>query len=438
MIRSIGLLLFPLFAAVSLAGAGEWPHWRGPLGTGVAPGGSPPIRWSEEQNLRFKTPLPGLGHSTPVIWGDRIFLTTAEPHGKPVEAHRDHDHDDGAHDNLPPERRLRFIVMAIDRRDGRVLWKRTVRDAVPREGTHETGSWASASPVTDGRHLWASFGSNGLYCLNMKGKLVWERDLGPMRSRHGHGEGSSPALHGNTLVVNWDHQGDSFLIALDKRTGRQRWRVARDEITSWSTPLIVEHAGKVQVVVAATGRVRGYDLADGKVIWECAGLSRNVVASPVAADGRVFVANSYDWRKMLAIDLDRARGDITGTEAVLWSRDRDTPYVPSPLLLDGTLYFLKHNHGIWTAVDAATGTEHYGPERLPGMRSIFASPTAAAGRIYVVGRSGNAVVLAAGKRFEVLARNRLDDTFSASPVIVGDTLYLRGERHLYALAESER
>ncbi|MEM7585621.1 MAG: PQQ-binding-like beta-propeller repeat protein [Acidobacteriota bacterium] len=411
----------------------QWPMWRGPLGTGVAPHGDPPVTWSEEKNVRWKTPLPGLGHSTPIVWGDKIFLTTAIPHGEelPVKVHEHRDH--GAHDNTPASRRQKFVVLAIDRRDGSVLWQREVRDEQPHESAHVTGSWASNSAVTDGRRVYASFGSQGLYSLDFGGKIVWQKDLGDMRVRHEHGEGSSPALYGDTLIVNWDHQGDSFVVALDAATGKERWRQARDEITSWSTPLIVEHAGKAQVVIAATKRVRSYDLATGKELWQASGLSRNVVASPVAGNGMVFVGNSYDWQAMLAIRLDKAKGDITTTDAVAWTRERDTPYVPSPLLFDDTLCFLKHSHGFLTCVEAATGEARLGPVRLPRVRNIFASPVGADDRIYIASREGTTAVVQRGVEFELLAVNALDDSFSASPAVVGDELLLRGQEFLYSL-----
>jgi len=329
---------------------------------------------------------------------------------------------------------MKFVCLAIRRKDGTVAWQRVLRDEQPHEGTYVTGSWASASPVTDGEHLFAYFGSRGLFCLDMNGTPLWDIDLGDMQTRHGHGEGSSPALHENSLVVNWDHQGDSFLAAFDKRTGKQRWRVPRDEITSWSSPIIVEHQGKRQVIVSATGRVRAYDLEDGTVIWECAGLSRNVVASPVAADGFVYAGNSYDWQAMMGIRLDLAKGDITNTPAVVWKRERQTPYVPSPILYDDKLYFLRHNQGILSCLIAKTGQPVFRPSRLPAMDQIFASPVGAAKRIYVVSRNGSCVVVKHGAAFEVLATNKLDDSFSASPAIIDGELYLRGEKYLYCIA----
>jgi outer membrane protein assembly factor BamB len=409
-----------------------WPQWRGPLGTGAAPHADPPTGWSESENVRWKTALPGKGHSSPIVWGDRIFVTTAVPSGpvlKPIFTHAP-----GAHDNAPVTRRQQFVVLAVSRRDGSILWRNTVHDGLPQEGAHRTASFASHSPVTDGRHVFAFFGSHGVYALDLDGHLIWKADLGRMRPLHGHGEGSSPALHGDTLVVNWDHEGQSFVVALDKRTGRRRWRVERDEVTSWATPIVVEHRGRQQVVVSGTRRIRGYDLATGKTLWECAGLSANVVASPVAGDGMVFAGSSYEKRALLAIRLDGAKGDITGTDRVAWTRARGTPYVPSPLLYEGALYFLAHYQGILTRVDARTGADAPGPFRLPGIGDVYASPVAAAGRVYLTDRDGNTLVLGGGKRPEVLALNRLDDSFSASAALAGRELFLRGERHLYSLA----
>ncbi len=434
-IVAVSLAVVPLAALgdeQGLDARDQWAQWRGPLGSGVAPRGNQPVSWSEDHNVRWKTAIAGKGHSTPIVWGDRVFVTTAIPFGETSAPKHPHAH--GAHDNMSALREHKFVVLALSRRDGSILWQRTVRTARPHESTHESGSWAAASPVTDGKHLFASFGSAGIYCLDLDGELLWQTDIGDMQTKHGHGEGSSPALYGETLVVNWDHQGDSFVLAIDTRTGKERWKVARDEGTSWSSPLIVEQDGKPQVIISATKRVRAYDLGTGEVIWECGGLSGNVVASPVAGDGFVYVTNSYETREMLAIRLAGAKGDITNTDAVVWTRHRHTPYVPSPLLYGGQLYFLKHYQGLLTCVDAKTGADLFGPQRLPGIGNVYASLVGAADRVYIVDRNGAAVVLKHGTEYELLARNQLDDSFSASPVVVGDELYLRGERHLYCIA----
>ena len=367
------------------------------------------------------------------MWGDRIFVTAAVPLGEPLSPAEDHRH--GAHDNLAAVHRQRFSVLAVRRSDGHILWQRTVHEQVPHEGGHYTSSFASNSPVTDGERVYAFFGSAGLFCLDVEGNPVWDVDLGDMHSKHGHGEGASPALHGNTLVVNWDHEGDSFVVAFDKSTGKERWKVSRDEVTAWSTPIVVEHEGTAQVIISASNRIRGYDLMTGEVIWECGGLSHNVVASPVAGGGLVYAGSNYDTRALLAIRLDGARGDITGTDRVAWTRKRDTPYVPSPLLYGERLYFLKVFHGLLTCVNAGTGETIFGPVRLPDVSEIYASPVGAAGRVYVTSIGGTTLVLNHEGPPETMAVNQLDDRFNASPALADGELYLRGERHLYCIAE---
>ena len=410
-----------------------WPSWRGPLSTGSAPNAEPPVEWSEIKNIRWKIGLPGRGHSTPIVWDDRVFLTTAVPSHKletPVP-----DDAPGGHDNLAVTHRQKFFVIAIRRSDGRFLWQTMVQEDLPHEGGHYTGSYASASPATDGERVFAFFGSHGLYCVDVNGEVEWDVDLGDMETLHGHGEGSSPVLHGDTLVVNWDHEGQSVVVAFDKRTGKERWRESRDEVTSWATPIAFEHNGINQLIVSGTGRIRGYDLASGKILWECGGLSRNVVASPVAANGMVFVGSSYEKRALFAIRLDGARGDITGTDNVAWSMRQRTPYVPSPLLYEGSLYFLRHYQGILSRIEAKTGVEKHGPFRLAAIGNVYASPVGAAKRVYVTDMNGTTIVISHNKMPQIFAINRLDDSFSASAALVGREIFLRGERSLYCIAE---
>ena len=412
-----------------------WPQWRGPLATGVAPHADPPLEWSETENVRWKTPIPGKGHSTPVIWGERIFLTTAVPFGEPFEPRI--DTAPGAHDGLAVTQKHRFEVLAVDRRDGEILWRRELREEIPHEGGYYTGSYASQSPVTDGEHLFVYFGSRGLFCLDLDGWVLWEKDLGQMQTKHAHGEGSSPVLHGDTLIVNWDHAGRSFIAAFDKSTGEQRWKVPRDEVTSWATPIVVESSGRTLVVVSGTKRVRGYDLATGEVVWECGGLSHNIVASPVAGDGMVYAGSSYEKQALVAIRLEGARGDITETDNLVWYRRRSTPYVPSPLLYGDSLYFLHHYQGFLTRVDAKTGEEPHRPLRLEGIEDVYASPVGAADHVYITDRSGVTAVLSHSAPPRLLARNRLEDSFSASLAVVGRELFLRGERFLYCISEEQ-
>ena len=413
----------------------NWPQWRGPLGTGVAPNADPPVEWSETKNIRWKVALPGKGHSTPIVWRDRIYLTTAVPYGEKLPPK--HSTAPGTHDGVPVTQRHEFVVLAINRGDGKIVWQKTVNKKLPHEGGHYTGSLASNSMVTDGEHLFAFFGSHGLYCLDMHGEVKWQKQFGEMQTKHGHGESISPALYGDTVVINWDHDGPCYVVAFDKRTGQQLWKVDREEDTSWSSPIIIEHEDKPLLIVAGTNRVRGYDLANGKVVWECGGLSSNVVATPVYADGMLFAGSSYEKRSLLAIRLDRAKGDITGSDRVAWSRSRGTPYVPSPLLYGDSLYFLTHYQGILTRVTAQTGEDRPGPIRLGGIGNVYASPVAASRRVYVSDLDGNTMVLSHEDKPRELALNHLNDVFAASAAIVGCELFLRGERFLYCISEAD-
>lgn len=424
----------PALAATEADRARSWPAWRGPLANGVAPHANPPVEWSETKNVRWKVELPGKGHSSPIVFGDRVYVQAAAPVGpeqKPV-----HDSAPGVHDSVPVTHTNQYMVMALDRANGRTLWKRVVREAWPHEGGHTTGSPASNSPVTDGEFIFAFFGSRGLCALDTNGVVKWQRDLGKMLTHHAHGEGSSPVLHGDMLIVNWDHEGESFLHAFDKRTGKPLWKAPRDEKTTWSTPIVVEVAGKPQIIVAATKRVRGYDLATGKEIWQCDGLTDNVVASPVQWRDIIIAGNSYYRQGMVALRPAGATGDISSATNVAWRLNRMTPYVPSPLLYDDTLYHIRHNQNVLVRLDPATGQFRGELLRLDGIRDfIFASPVGAAGRLYITGRDGSTVVLKHDKENATLAVNRLDDSFSASAALAGRELFLRGEKFLYCIAE---
>ncbi len=398
-----------------------WPNWRGPDHTGVSRTAQPPTAWSETKNVRWKIGVPGRGAGTPIVWGDRVYISTAVP-ADPAAGAR------GTH---------KFLVMALTRKDGKVAWQHTAREEAPHEGTHrDFGTMASPSIVTDGQLLIASFESRGFYAYDMNGKLLWQQDLGDKRMRNEFGEGSSPALYKDRLFVVWDHQGESFIAALDAKTGKEVWKVARQEIDSWATPIVVEAPGGAQVVTGAMNRIRSYDAATGKIIWEAGGLTMNPIPSPVAADGLVILMSGFRGNNLKAIRYADAKGDITGTPAVVWTLDRDTPYVPSPLLYDGVLYFIKDRTAILSAFDAKTGKPHYQAQRVEGIPGqVFASPVGAAGRVYVLGQDGTAVVLKHGPTLELLATNTLDDTFDASPALVEGELYLRGYKKLYCIAE---
>ncbi len=289
--------------------------------------------------------------------------------------------------------------------------------------------------MTDGEHVIASFGSRGVYCYNMDGALQWQRDFGRMRIRYQYGESTSPVLWGDRLIIQWDSEAASFLAVLDKRTGKEIWRKTRTDGTSWATPLVVEHNGVTQIVVVAIARVRSYNLETGDILWETRNMTAGPIPSPIAADGIVYLMGAYIESILQAVSLDRARGSAAQSNAVVWELDRDTPYVSSPLYYRGLLYFTKQYQNMLSCFDAKTGREHYARKRLNGLTDIYASPSAANGRIYIPGRNGVTAVLRHGTEFEVLAVNKLDDGFDASPVIVGRELILRGHNHLYCIAE---
>ena len=418
-----------------------WPTWRGPECTGVAPKGNPPLTWSETENVKWKVELPGHGESSPIVWGDKIFVQTAietDQQGEVSDAPA--SEEDGGrrrpfHGGRKPTNLYRFDVICLSRETGAVLWQKTACQEQPHEGHHPAHGFASFSPITDGSHVWASFGSRGLYCYDLDGKLVWTAPTEKMKTRAGFGEGSSPALAGDALIVVMDHEGDSYIVALDKRTGDPLWRKGRDEQSAWATPLAVDVDGRLQVVVNATSFVRGYDALTGDVVWQCGGQTANVVPTPVQGHGVAFCTSGFRGNTLHAIELGR-EGDLTGSDAIKWETGEATPYVPSPLLYGDKLYVTAGNRGFVSSYDAATGKAHYVKQSLEAMKELYASPVGAAGRIYFVGRDGVSQVIAHSDALQVLATNTLDDGFDASPAIVGSEMYLRGEKYLYCLAES--
>lgn len=411
---------------------GEWPQYRGPRGDGVA-GADAPLRWSDTENIKWKIQLPGKGNSSPIVWGEMLFLTTAIPTGKTPPASA--APASGRRFPAVPLEEHRFVVLAVDRNTGKTLWERTAAVATPHEGYHHRyGSFASNSPVTDGERLIAFFGSRGVYCYDLAGNLLWKRDFGvKMRMRNAFGEGVAPVLAGDTLLLNFDQEAGSFLVALDKRTGEERWRKPRDEVSSWAPPVVVDYGGRSQAVVAATKRVRSYDLATGELIWECAGLGTNVIPAPVVHDGVVVVMSGHRDPNLLAIRLGE-RGDLTGTGAILWTNQRGNSYTPSPVLHDGKLYMVT-DRGLVSCFDVKTGEAHYHQQRLPQPYTFKASPVAAGGKLYLASEEGDVIVLRLSPRYEVLASNTLtDQMFIATPAIAGGEIYLRSTTALYCIS----
>jgi outer membrane protein assembly factor BamB len=416
-----GFALYSALIVAPFAQADNWGHWRGPTGNGASLTAKPPVKWSDTTNVKWKVELPGRGSSSPVIWENQVFVTSAVP-TDPSSAGK----------NLP---NLDFKVLCYDRATGKLLWEQTSTTATPHQETHVTNGFASASPCTDGEHVYAHFGSRGLYCYTMDGKLVWKRDdFGQMDTRNSFGEGSSTTLAGDKILVPWDHEGPSALYALDKKTGKTVWKTDRDEPTCWATPLVVEHNGKQQVVMNGQTCARGYDLETGKELWRCAGQTERPCASPVAEGGLVFVGSGHRGSFMGAFQLD-GKGDLQGTDKVVWTIKQDTPDIASPLLSQGRIYFHKGKGGALSCVDAANGKPFYLAARVPGLEQIYASPIAAGGHVYLTSRAGTTVVIEDAPEMKVVSTNNVGETVDATPAPVDGELFIRGEKHLFCIAE---
>jgi outer membrane protein assembly factor BamB len=441
-ITSISILLFLLsgylVAQENMADYEKnWPQWRGPSGSGIVPTGNPPVKWSESMNVKWKAEIPGTGHATPIIWGDQIILLSAIQTDQEVKV-EEPEEDQPQNDWMAPVKTNfihEFTVISVDRKDGKILWKTVVREELPLSSTHQFGSWASNSPATDGERIYAYFGSHGLYCLNMDGEILWERDVGRMQKSMNFGEGSSPVLYMDKLIVLRDHQGQSSLHVLNKETGEDIWSHERDEQTSWSTPIVVEFEGKAQIITSATTKVRSYDIVTGEVIWECSGLTSNVIPTPVVDNGIVYLMSGFRGSALIAVDISKAKGDISNTDAIVWKYEENTPYTPSAVLMGERLYFLKANNGYLSCLDSKNGSVYYSIQKLEGIQNIFTSPVGVKDRIYIAGTNGTFCVVKHGSDFEVLSQNTLDDNFYASPVVIGNDLYLRGVKYLYCVSE---
>jgi outer membrane protein assembly factor BamB len=427
----LGALLCCAFAPRPQAPPDGWMQWRGPFNTGMAESDAP-LRWSDTDNLTWKVPIAGRGHSTPVIAGDRIFVTTAVPTGRgaaPAGSRR------GGGGGVDAGLEHRFEVLALDRRDGRTLWQRTATIATPHEGYHHTyGSFASNSPVTDGERVYAFFGSRGLYVYALDGTLLWRKDFGVrLRMDNGWGEGTAPTLYDNRLILHFDHLDGGFLVMLDPATGREIWRVPRTERYNWAAPFVATHNGQRQIVVNGE-TTRGYDFETGRLIWEAAGLGENSVPQMVQHGDLVFAMSGHTIKLLMAIRLGRS-GVLTGTDAVAWSTARGVSYTPSPLLHEGRLHVVS-DAGLVSSFDAQTGHPFYQQQRLPKPYNFKASPVGAGGKMYLATEEGDVVVVRLGETFEVLATNVLQDqSFIASPVVADGAIYLRSRTHLFRIDE---
>ena len=413
--------------------ASNWHQWRGPNANGsAAESTKPPVAWAAKRNIPWTADLPGEGSATPVVWGNQVFVLSAQKTDRKAET-LTVPHDTAK--TVPPNVYYQFNVTSIDRQTGKVQWQQMATEQVPHEGRHDSHTYAAGSPTTDGERLYASFGSRGIFCYTLTGELVWEKDLGDMRTRFAWGEAVTPALAGDALIINWDQEEGSFVVALNKVTGEELWRKARpEEKTSWNTPLITEFGGQTLSILNGSGKARAYDVTNGEVIWECGGQTTNAIPSAVRFEDSVVCMSGYRGAAAFSIPIE-SKGDVTGSATLRWNHPSGTPYVPSPTLAGKRLVFTGGNTDILTCLDAATGKPLLDRRRIQGVGGFYASPLAANGHLYFVGREGTTAVLKDNESLDVVGTNQLDGIFDASPVAVGTQLFLRSWNKLYCISE---
>lgn len=435
-------LLFAMVLPCTCFGdsSGEnWHQWRGPEANGVSRTADPPLQWSEEKNIKWKVAIDGRGTSTPIIWHDKVFILTAIDTG--VKDSSIPDPEDQPKTNFfnikRPNTEHAFVVLCLNRDNGRELWRRVATTKIPHEGAHNDNDFAAASPTTDGKRLYCWFGSAGLYCYDLDGKKLWERDLGEVKVGSSLGEGSSPVLRDGKLVIVRDHNAQSTIQVIDAENGAILWERDRSEGNAWATPCVIRHSGKTQVITAASNAIRSYDLDSGEIIWQCKGLTGNVTPCPVIDNDQVICMSGYEGYSVMALPLNE-QGDISGSDKIRWVKDRGTPYIPSPVLYDGLLFYTQSNQSILTCVDSKSGETIFGPKRLGQLSNIYSSPVAASGRVYFTGRNGTTLVIKKGTDFKEVASSQLDDRFDASPAVAGKQLFLRGAKFLYCIEDLQR
>jgi outer membrane protein assembly factor BamB len=406
----------------SVTSGENWSHWRGPAGNGSSLDATPPLEWSATKNVKWKVPVPGRGSGSPVIWENKVFVTSSV------------SPDGGLGFDGERLSKLTFKLYCFDREDGKILWEKTSTTATPHQGTHSTNGFASASPCTNGKHVYAHFGSRGLYCYTMDGELVWKRDnFGKMDTRNAFGEGSSPTLVDGMILVPWDHEGPSALYALDQLTGKTIWKTERaDEPTNWCTPFVVEHDGGKQVVMNGQTFIRGYELKTGKELWRIAGKAQRPVTSAVAINDLVIVASGFRGSYGGAFRLG-GRGDLMGTKNVAWSWDKNTPDLASPLLSGKLLYIHKAKSASLSCINPLTGEAYYTASKIPGLSTLYASSVAANGHVFITGRSGTTAVIKDSKTLKIVSTNSVGEGVDATPALVDDEIFIRGEAHLFCI-----
>lgn len=431
-------ILAALSAQLCRAADANWPQFRGADARGVSANAKLPARWSATENVDWKAEIPGRGWSSPIVWGDRVFMTTVVNHGATEEPKKGLYF--GGNRPEAPKMEHEWKVLCLDIATGRQRWEKTVQRGQPQTAIHLKNSFASETPVTDGERVYACFGNVGIFCFDLDGREVWKHPLEPRKTRFAWGTAASPVLHGDRLCYVCDNDEQSYLLALDKRTGKELRRTPRDEKSNWSTPFVWQHAQRTEIVTPGTGAIRSYDL-DGKLLWSLRGMSSITIATPYATDGLLYVSSGYVGDKVKALYAIKpgASGDITppagetSGEFLAWSRPSSAPYNPSTLVHDGRLYVL-YDRGLVSCFDAKTGAVHYDRQRLPNGFAFTASPWAVGDKIFCLNESGICFVLRAGDKFELLHTNQLaDEMCMSTPALAGDRLLIRADQHLYSI-----
>ncbi len=430
--------LFATFAiaAFTLSGADNWPQYRGPGSNGFIEDPRLPEKWSETENVKWKTPIPGTGWSSPIVWGGKIFLTSvisADPKEAPKKGLYF-----GGNRETPPADEHRWMVTAVDFKTGKVLWEKEVHKGVPPSSRHLKNSYASETPTTDGKLVYAYFGNVGLYAFDFNGKLAWKREMPAHRTRYGWGTAASPILHKGRLYIVDDNDDASTLLALDPANGKTIWETKRpDEMSNWSTPFIWESGTRTEIVTTGTGKVRSYDL-DGKLLWEFKGMSTIVIPTPFTRFGLLYLTSGYvgDQNRPVYVVKPGAKGDITDKKEFLaWYKPQAGPYNTSPIVY-GDIYYTLLDRGFFTAHDAKTGDEVYPRQRIdPAAGAFTSSPWAYKGKIFALSEDGDTFVFQAGKEYKLLGKNTLDDMCMATPAFYDGSLIIRTATKLYRIGQ---
>ena len=435
---------FCLLLTIGLAGSASakskgsnWPQWRGPDGQGVSTETGLPEEWSGTKNVKWKTPIAGRGHSSPIVWQKKIFLTTALdgeaiPGRKPGVTHKMADGSEFVHpDAVGADLKHTFKVVCLDRETGKIIWERVAYEGPVFDSRHKKASFASSTPATDGKYVFAFFGSEGLYAYDYKGNLVWKQNLGKLGTASV-GYGVSPILFENLVIMQCDESGgNSFIAAFDKKTGKEVWRVARKVDVTWSTPVLVNAGTHTELVTSAAEAIIAYDPVTGKELWRHKGLESNAVPSAVVSNDLVIVTSGYPAKIALALKAG-GTGDVTGTPKLVWSYKKGTAYVPSPILYGQYLYLMT-DRGLLTCLDAMTGEVKYEGARVPKPILFLASPVAYEGKILLTSEEGDTFMIKAGPKHELIRTNSLGEPVYASPAIADRKLFIRGEKNLYAI-----